>query len=542
MQDMAPDADVSAVSTIAIVPTILDVVCRSTGMGFAAIARVTDERWVACGVRDEIDVGLQPGGELDVETTICSKVRDSRNAVIIEDVATDPRFCEDRDLAHHAFRSYFSAPIVLQTGEFFGTLCAFDRRPRPLNNPATIGMFTLFAELVGFHLSAHYAVSASETELSEERSQSQSERLEARRQDALLLLGDNLRDHATVEEMIAAASRIVGETLGASRAGFGYLDQPTEHIDIVADWTRPGIPSIAGRHRFRDYGELLPDILRGKPLVIDDVRSDPRTAADPKPMQRLSIGSLVNVPVMERGRVVALLIVHNEGPRVWSKEVVAFLRNVADRIEVGVGRLRAEAHQRVLNNELSHRMKNILTMVQSIVSQTMRSAGSMADAQRILTGRLVALSKAHDILLDGGSTGARLSTVIHDAVQLHLDAPDRVSTTGPTVEIGQKAALPMVLVLHELATNASKYGALSNAEGRIDIEWRLEGEAGELFLLTWTERGGPPVTPPQRKGFGTRLIERALADQLGAEVRLDYRPSGVRCSIETLLARIQEAL
>lgn len=162
-------ADLSAIASIAAVPTILEVVCRTTGMGFAAVARVTEDRWIACAVRDEIAFGLQPGGELKVETTICDEIRDSRQAVVIDHVAEDLQFRDHHTPKMYGFQSYLSMPIVLPDGTFFGTLCAIDPRPAKLNNPAIVGMFKLFAELIAFHLDANQRLASSEAALLTER-------------------------------------------------------------------------------------------------------------------------------------------------------------------------------------------------------------------------------------------------------------------------------------------------------------------------------------------------------------------------------------
>ena len=151
MKDSVAD-DVAAVGKIDAVPTILEVVCRTTGLGFSAVARVTEERWVACAVRDEIAFGLQPGGELQVETTICDEIRDSGQLVVIDNVAEDEVFCGHPTPRMYGFQSYISVPIYRPDGRFFGTLCAIDPRPARLNTPETVGMFKLFADLIGFHL------------------------------------------------------------------------------------------------------------------------------------------------------------------------------------------------------------------------------------------------------------------------------------------------------------------------------------------------------------------------------------------------------
>src|SRR5579872_3180286 len=148
-------SDVDAIKRIDAIPRILEVVCRSTGMGFAAIARVTDDRWICCAARDEIGFGLRPGDELKLETTICSEIRQSHQAVVIDHVAEDEIFSGHHTPAMYGFQSYISTPILLADGSMFGTLCAIDPRPARLNDLKTIGMFELFAELIASQLSSN---------------------------------------------------------------------------------------------------------------------------------------------------------------------------------------------------------------------------------------------------------------------------------------------------------------------------------------------------------------------------------------------------
>jgi signal transduction histidine kinase len=144
--------DIEKINKITIVPNMLEVICRTTGMGFAAIARVTTDRWIACSVRDEIQFGLQPGGELKIETTICNEIRDSQKAVVIDHVALDSNFSNHLTPKMYGFQSYISVPIMLKNGEFFGTLCAIDPHPRSLNNSKTLELFNLFTDLIAFHI------------------------------------------------------------------------------------------------------------------------------------------------------------------------------------------------------------------------------------------------------------------------------------------------------------------------------------------------------------------------------------------------------
>lgn len=181
-------ANVDAVQKIPIVTGLLEVVCRTTGMGFAAIARVTDEQWIACEVRDEIQFGLKPGGELELKTTICHEIRQSGKEVIIEYVEKDPAFCDHHTPRMYGFQSYISFPIILKNGDFFGTLCAIDPKPAKLNNPATIGMFRLFAELISFHLQSIDKLHLTEYSLSEERKTAEL------REQFIAILGHDLRN------------------------------------------------------------------------------------------------------------------------------------------------------------------------------------------------------------------------------------------------------------------------------------------------------------------------------------------------------------
>ena len=181
-------ADVEAINSIPIVPKLLEVICRTTGMGFAAIARVTENKWVACSVRDEILFGLEPGGELQLESTICHEIRQSGKGVIIDHVDEDATFCNHHTPAQYGFQSYISIPIIRRDGTFFGTLCAIDPRPAQLNNPEIIGMFTLFADLISFHLNSVEQLAYTERRLSEERKTAEL------REQFIAILGHDLRN------------------------------------------------------------------------------------------------------------------------------------------------------------------------------------------------------------------------------------------------------------------------------------------------------------------------------------------------------------
>ncbi|MES2485508.1 MAG: ATP-binding protein [Bacteroidota bacterium] len=146
--------DIEDIQQIPGIQAMLDVICTTTGMGFSAVARVTDDRWITCSARDDVGFGLKPGDELQVKTTICNEIRDRQQAVVIDNVSLDPLYHDHHTPAMYGLQSYISLPIVRKNGSFFGTLCAIDPHPRELKSNKIIEMFTLFCSLISFHLDA----------------------------------------------------------------------------------------------------------------------------------------------------------------------------------------------------------------------------------------------------------------------------------------------------------------------------------------------------------------------------------------------------
>ncbi len=198
-------------------------------------------------------------------------------------------------------------------------------------------------------------------------------------------------------------------------------------------------------------------------------------------------------------------------------------------------RRRAEERQRLLVAELNHRVKNTLATVQSIARQTLKGGPEMKRYQEQFEGRLLALSWAHDVLTAEAWSGADLRELVERTLLAHEGpAPGRVRLRGPPLRLEPEVALAISLALHELATNALKYGALSRDGGHVEVSWALEGEGAPHGLsLEWREHGGPEVRPPERKGFGTRLLKQALSAELGAPVELHFEPGGLVCRLAT---------
>lgn len=169
MSDENFQEDIDNIRQIPIITQLLDVVCQTTGMGFAAVARVTEERWITCSARDDIGFGLKPGDELEIKTTICNEIRESNKPVIIDHVDKDANFFNHHTPLQYGFQSYISMPIIRKDGSFFGTLCAIDPQPHHVSSPQIIGMFNLFADLISFHLNAIESVKQTENKLIEEK-------------------------------------------------------------------------------------------------------------------------------------------------------------------------------------------------------------------------------------------------------------------------------------------------------------------------------------------------------------------------------------
>ena len=188
-------AEVDAVQQIGAVPKILDVVARMTGMGFVAIARVTSEQWVCCAVRDNINFGLEEGGELRLETTICNEIRQHGKTVVINDVQTDGTFCNHPTPALYGFRSYVSAPVILGDGTIWGTLCAIDPKPRELTKPEILGSFQLLGELIAAQLEINQRLEKSQTDLRISQADLLDERRTSElREQFIAVLGHDLRN------------------------------------------------------------------------------------------------------------------------------------------------------------------------------------------------------------------------------------------------------------------------------------------------------------------------------------------------------------
>ena len=223
--------------------------------------------------------------------------------------------------------------------------------------------------------------------------------------------------------------------------------------------------------------------------------------------------------------------VRKDGSRFWGSGLMMPLSNDPERgflkiMRDDTKRRRAEETQRLLIGELNHRVKNTLATVQSLAEQTLRSTESPQAFATALRSRLFAMARAHDLLTRERWEGASLEDILRAALAPWLQE-SRITLSGPYLHLGAQQTLALTMAFHELASNAVKHGSLSLPEGRLRVIW----EDGDEVCIEWTESGGPPVSPPQKQGFGSRVLNRALAAELGGSVELDFHARGLRCVV-----------
>jgi PAS domain S-box-containing protein len=491
------------------------------------------------------------------------------------------------------------------------------------------------------------------------------------RQRFLLTLSDAMRPLADAAEIQFVASRTLGEHLNASRVAYAEDCGDGETVELTRNYTS-GVPGIEGRYRYADYGSaLLAEMQAGSSVMRADIANDPRlTDAEKAAHAALQLGATLNVPLVKKGRLMAVFTVHYREAHDFTPDEVALVEEVAERTWAAVERARAEArlresegrlraiidtaadaiividekgciqsinpaaerifgytsadmvgsnvsmlmdephrsaHDRYLRSfhdtgtakvigrgaevearrkdgtsfpadlsvvewhlegrryftgilhdtterrqreeqvklllrEINHRSKNLLQVVQAIASRTAATSNRDEFLDRFFA-RLAALAANQDLLIKSRWQGIELASLIRTQLA-HFEnlIGNRIVIEGPAVPITAEAAQTIGIAVHELVTNAGKYGALSGSDGTVSIAWAIgqDGTGEDRFHLDWTEHGGPEVHPPTRQGFGTTVIQHIPRVKLGAEIRHDYAPAGVTWQLSCPASRVLE--
>jgi two-component sensor histidine kinase len=338
--------------------------------------------------------------------------------------------------------------------------------------------------------------------------------------DACRLVGRALRtDLAKVVELLPDGRSMI------VRAGVGWKAGVVDEVVVSAEGGSP--ESLTLRHG----AVISADVHREKRFRYHQFLRDH------------GVQAFVNVLILsgDQGRPpFGVLQVDSRSPREFHETDISFLRTYANLIGAAVDRFRIVDELRValrdkelLINELNHRVKNTLATVQSITFQTLRTSSTPEQAKSAIEARLRALALAHDVLTNENWEAANLSEIVAQAVEPYRSQdPQRIHVLGAPARLPPRMALALAMALQELATNAVKYGALSNAAGEVRVDWELSSAQGAYHLrMKWEESGGPPVTQPRRYGFGTRLIERTLKQELNGDVRIEFAPTGLVCEL-----------
>ena len=350
--------DIAAIARIEAVPRLLKVLCETTGMGFAAVARVTDDQWVACAVEDRVSFGLVPGGELPLESTLCHDVRSTDTPIFIDHASEDPVFCTHHTPRLYKIESYASVPIRLPNGEYFGNLCAIDAKPHRMREPKVTSMFELFAQLIALQLESDRQRDRTETMLMDERAAGEL------REQFIAVLGHDLRNPLAAVAMGAALLRRKASDPAAVATAAQRIERSARRmsslIDDVLDFARGRLGSGIGID-FTDTASLGPflegviaELREAHPdrQVVSDIAVDGPMRCDPGRIQQLLSNLLANAlshglpdsPVRVRAWLDgpdAVIEVHSEGEPIpadrLGKVFEPFWRRAAAREGLGLG-------------------------------------------------------------------------------------------------------------------------------------------------------------------------------------------------------------
>ena len=538
--------------------------------GFRGLASATvaldyfDDFWKELTLAPSMRITLFRAADMEVLTSWPDSVTALPNAetfaraIAAEPVEGPATFVGTQDERVGVYRRIGSYPIYVRVTQAHGAIARdFVRRMTPLALAAAVALLAL-GGLIG--LSWRMALSEERVRLAlneEVRRRTADLFEETQTLDTLnrtgMRLAAELRLDAIVQHVVDSATVLANARYGA----FFYLQTTPD-----GERLRLNVLSGGSADEFAHLGDprataLFAPTFEGRTAVRSaDVTQDPRyggkLAGDPDgggmPPGHPKVRSYLAVPVVSHSGTDhgAILLGHPEADR-FGERHETLVRGLAAQAAVAMdnahlfeARAAAEARQRVLIDELNHRVKNMLATVKAVLRLSARSATDVDAFTATFTERLSSLAATHTILTDG----MRQTAALHQLLEAELapyagDDATRVVLAGPEVELLSRIAVPLGMAFHELATNAAKHGALSVPSGRLDVSWRLKD--GETLILHWLERGGPPTEPPTRQGFGSQLLQRVLVMQLGARCDFDYAAQGLRVEIELSLPKADPA-
>lgn len=456
------------------------------------------------------------------DQSICRHVLVQRTMLTIPDMRGDVRTSTNVVADEHNVRFYAGVPIRDDEGHMLGTISVLDDEARPegLTRHQENGLRALSAQatlLLRIGRDGGHRNTATPSQANRATMTRQS----LARVTALIQMGDDLRSAETPEAALAIAARSLGTALNADAAGFAEIDLDRGYALVEEDWSRCDDCSAKGLHDLSRHADVIGSLKTGRCLT-----SHGRLKSDDAVVR-----SMLRAPVISHGRLVGVAFVGADPGRTWTRKEIDFIRNAADRIHETVQRMRLEQDRDLRAKEIGHRLKNMLSVTRAIVSSTLRDLRDDPVVQ-LLDQRLDAYSGAHEILLggeiDGASIKEALSTALHK-----LSVVNRISMSGPRLELNERTTYVVALLANEMATNSIKHGSLSVPEGHVDIAWRQDDDGVEMV---WSESGGPTPRQPTRRGFGESIVQIGLHKKGGTE--LEYRPEGLHARFRAPAARV----
>ncbi len=441
--------------------------------------------------------------ETDLDSSVCAHALVEPDLLVIPDLRLDARTSGNPLVAGEPFiRFYAGAPLVTPGGDVLGSLCVIDGEPRPqgLTAQQASGLRNLARQVM---------------------SQLELRRAIAERDEAIALR----RTHDLRRRESEEQYRVLFEAIDV---GFCIVEMKFEG-ELPTDYRFVEVnPAFAGQTGLKDaQGRWMRDLAPGHEQHWFDIYGKVATTGEAVRFEHFAekLGARwFDVHAFRVGDPA-------------SRRVAILFSDITDRKQREALKQKADEAQGVLNQELSHRMKNMFAMVQAIATQTLRGVAERAPVEAF-TERIRALSGAHDVLLARDWSETQLADVV-EAVLATFAASRTFDAAGPVVALGPRATLSVSLLLFELATNALKYGALSKETGRVAVRWHLDGPSGaETIVLHWKEFGGPPAAAPDHQGFGSRLIGMGLIGTGGAD--LHFGGSGLEARFEAPLAQVKQ--
>jgi PAS domain S-box-containing protein len=344
-------------------------------------------------------------------------------------------------------------------------------------------------------------------------------------QAALYEFTDRLFRARTVEDLNEAALDAIIRALACDRASILMFD--AAGVMRFVAWR--GL-SNGYRAAVEGHTPWTREATDPQPIAVENIDATDLDPSLKATVKSEGIAALAFIPLVAKGELVGKFMAYHPMPHAFSEGEINLALTIARQLGFSIERMRADEARELLLRESQHRIKNTLATVQAIAGQTLR--GTRPEELEAFLSRLRALGEAHDLLTGGSWHQVPLGDLVHRALRpFQPSGSDRIVIDGSEVPVAAKDSLMLTLCLHELATNAAKYGALSNESGKVLVSWMLVGEGVDRKArLLWREAGGPPVAAPRRKGFGSLLIEQSFAPQRGTCLR--FRPDGLECALE----------